>query len=240
VKKLDATAHAAKQAAAEHALAGIESGMTLGLGTGSTTARLIAAIGRRIAADGWRLRGVPTSFSAAALGRSAGIRIVTLADVDRIDVAFDGADEFDAAGHLVKGGGAAHTQEKVVDGFADRFVVLVDDSKRVDVLGRAFPVPVEVLPFALPAVQRRLSGMGARSQLRTGTGKDGPVVTDHGNLVLDVYLEGGALDPEATSRLLHEIPGVVEHGLFVHLAHEIVIGHRNDASVEVVQPPRRK
>lgn len=238
MKTDDERSAGAKRAAARQAAAEVTSGMVVGIGTGSTTALLVEELGRRVATEGLRIQGVPTSFSAAQLGRVAGIPIVSLDDVDRIDVAFDGADEVDPAGHLIKGGGAAHTQEKVVDAFAARFVVLIDDSKRVERLGRAFPVPLEILPFALRPVQRSVEALGARVVLRKGSGKDGPVVSDHGNLVADVYFNDGVPDPEALGRRLDAIPGLVEHGLFIHLADEIVVGRRADETVEILRPAR--
>ncbi|MSR46726.1 MAG: ribose-5-phosphate isomerase RpiA [Planctomycetes bacterium] len=208
----------------------VENGMVVGLGTGSTAACAIAELGRRVREDGLRFIGVPTSWSAAELARQAGLDLRTLNDVDRVDIALDGADEVGPGLALIKGGGAAHTQEKIVATAARRFVVLADDGKLVDVLGVKWAVPVEVLGFALKAVERTLVAMGSVPVLRKGGGKDGPVVTDHGNLVLDAKFES-IPDPAALARVLDAIPGVLEHGLFVDLADEALIGSRVDGSV---------
>ena len=208
----------------------VQQGWVVGLGTGSTAAFAIAEIGRRVREEGLRIVGVPTSWSAAELARAAGIEVRTLNDVERVDLALDGADEIGPRLALIKGGGAAHTQEKVVASAAERFVVLGDDGKLVDVLGVKWAVPIEVLPVALRAVERTLRSLGAEPALRKGGGKDGPVVTDHGNLVVDAKWPS-IPDPAALARSLDAIPGLVEHGLFVDLADEALIGSRADGSV---------
>jgi len=222
---------AAKQAAGEHAATLVDDGMRLGLGTGSTTAYAIAAIGRRVREDGLDVSGVPTSFAAERLAREHGVPLVTLDDVDALDVAFDGADEIDATMNLVKGRGAAHTREKVVATQARRFVVLGDPSKPVDRLGTRMPLPVEVLPMATAPVTRRLSALGATAELRMGKAKDGPVVTDQGFWVLDADFPDGIDDPDAVNAALLATPGVLDHGLFLGLATDVLIG-RPDGSVD--------
>lgn len=213
----------AKQAAGEHAATFVDSGMCVGLGTGSTTAYAIEALGRRVREDGLDLRGVPTSFAAERLARTSGIPLVTLDDVDRLDVAFDGADEIDDALNLIKGRGAAHTREKVVAAQADRFVILADPSKRVDRLGAKMPVPVEVLPMATAPVMRVLQRLGAEPELRMGTGKDGPVVTDQGFWVIDAHFDG-INAPGDVDRTLCATPGVLDHGLFLGMATDVLVG----------------
>jgi ribose 5-phosphate isomerase A len=156
--------------------------------------------------------------------------VVTPNDVERIDLALDGADEISPRLDLIKGGGAAHTQEKIVATAARRFVVLADDGKLVKTLGLGWPVPVEVLEVARGTVERALQALGAATTLRSGSGKDGPVITDHGNLVVDAKFDG-IPDPAALARALDAIPGVVEHGLFVGLAAEALIGARADGSL---------
>lgn len=208
----------------------VESGMVVGLGTGSTAAFAIAELGRRKREEGLAIVGVPTSWSAAELARQAGLEVRTLNDVDRVDLALDGADEVSPQLALIKGGGAAHTQEKIVATAASRFVVLVDDGKLVDVLGVKWAVPLEVLPIALRAVERTLAALGAVPQLRKGGGKDGPVITDHGNLVVDAKFPS-IPDPVALARTLDGIPGLLEHGLFVDLADLVLVGSRADGSV---------
>lgn len=220
----------AKQAAGSEGAALVESGMTIGLGTGSTTAYALEAIGRRIREDGLIVRGVPTSFAAERLARQHGIPLTTLDEVDRLDLALDGADEVDPALNLIKGRGAAHAREKVIAYQADRFIVLVDPRKRVDQLGTAWPVPVEVMPMAATPVMRTLRSMGATPELRMGQEKDGPVITDQGFWVIDAHFEGMA-DPNEVDRKLSMRPGVLDHGLFLDLATDVLIG-QPDGAVE--------
>ena len=226
---------AAKRRAGATAAGWVESGMMIGLGTGSTTAFALKAIGTRIREEGLRVKGVPTSSSAALLARSAGIPLCTLEDVpDRLDLALDGADEVDPLFNLIKGRGAAHTREKLVAGQAERFVVLIDPSKQVSRLGTKMPVPVEVLPMAAGTVQKKLAQMGGSGDLRMGARKDGPVVTDQGFWVIDARFDG-IEDPERLDRELMQIPGVLDHGLFIGMATDIVVGHTD--RVEVVTRP---
>jgi ribose 5-phosphate isomerase A len=212
---------AAKRRAGESAAEAVHDGDVVGLGTGSTAAHAVRALGEAVDA-GLDVTGVPTSHQSRALAREAGVPLRPLADVARVDVAIDGADETLADGRaLVKGGGAAHAREKVVDAAADRFLVVVDERKVVETL--AHPVPVEVLPAARSAVAARVEGLDGDPALRAAARKDGPVVTDNGNLVFDC--EFG--DVEAPTRLAAElaaVPGVVAHGLFVGLADEVHVG----------------
>ncbi|HYE95679.1 MAG TPA: ribose-5-phosphate isomerase RpiA [Rubricoccaceae bacterium] len=223
----------AKRAAGEAAAALVEDGMRLGYGTGSTTAFALEALGRRVREEGLRVVGVATSFAAERLAHAHGLPLATLADLglDRLatgtpalDLALDGADEVDGAFNLIKGRGAAHTREKVVASLAARFVVLIDPSKEVERLGTKMPVPVEVLPMAEPAVARALRGLGAEPVLRMGQAKDGPVVTDQGLWLLDARFPEGVGDAVTLDRALHAIPGVLEHGLFVGLATDVLVG----------------
>jgi ribose 5-phosphate isomerase A len=217
---------AAKRRAGESAAALVEPGMTVGLGTGSTAAHAIRRLGDRVA-DGLDVVGVPTSFQSRERARDAGIPLRALDEVDRIDIAIDGADQ-EADFQLIKGGGAAHAREKVVDSMADRFVVVLDPSKRADRLSRS--VPIEVLPDAHPAVARSIRAAGGDPTLRSAAKKDGPVVTDNGNLVLDCDF-GVVDDPTALARTLASVPGVVEHGLFVDVADELHVGTETAVSV---------
>ncbi|WP_380679157.1 ribose-5-phosphate isomerase RpiA [Salinigranum sp. GCM10025319] len=216
----------AKRRAGESAAALVESGTTVGLGTGSTAAHAIRRLGERVAA-GAEIVGVPTSFQSRELAREVGIPIRTLDEVDGIDLAIDGADQV-AAFDLVKGGGAAHAREKVIDSFAERFVVVVDPSKQVDVLSH--PVPVEVLPDAHTTIARAVRDAGGDPTLRRAERKDGPVVTDNGNLLLDCEF-GEITDAAALARTLAAVPGVVEHGLFVDMADEIHVGTAEGVTV---------
>lgn len=218
---------AAKRIVGKAAAALVESGMRLGLGTGSTTAHALRAIGQRIADEGLDVVGVPTSFAAERLAREHGIPLVTLDEVDALDLALDGADEVAVDGrgaiHLIKGRGAAHTREKVVAAAAERFVVLIDPSKEVARIGAKMPVPVEVLPFAVAPVERALRALGGDPALRMGEKKDGPIVTDQGFWILDTRLDAIA-DPAALGAAIHAIPGVLDHGLFVGMATDVLVG----------------
>lgn len=213
----------AKQAVGARAAALVEDGMRVGLGTGSTTAHAIAALGRRVREQGLRIVGTPTSAAAERLARAAGIPLATLDDLPALDLVLDGADEVGPDLALVKGRGAAHTREKVVAALGARFVVLVDASKLVDRLGTKMPVPVEVLPMAVAPVLRALEALGATPVLREGSGKDGPVVTDQGFWIVDARFSG-IDDPEALDRALLHLPGVLDHGLFLGLATDVFIG----------------
>ena len=198
---------AAKRAAAEVAAGLVEDGCRLGLGTGSTTAYAIAAIGRRIRTEGLCVQGVATSSAAERLARRHDVPLAGLDDLARLDIALDGADEVDPAGNLIKGRGAAHTREKVVAAQAARFVVLIDASKQVSRLGQRQPVPVEVLPMAVGPVMRALERLGAHPQLRMGVRKDGPVVTDQGFWVVDARFTDFD-DPGLLNAALSALPGV--------------------------------
>ncbi|ELZ21929.1 ribose-5-phosphate isomerase A [Haloterrigena salina JCM 13891] len=224
---------AAKRRAGERAADEVADGFVVGLGTGSTTAYAIEALGRAVD-DGLEIRGIPTSFQSRRLALEVGIPLTTLDAVEGIDLAIDGADQVaddpatDGYGALIKGGGAAHTREKLVDATADRFVVVADPSKLAPTLERS--VPIEVIPDAHTVVADRVRDVGGEPTLREAEGKDGPVVTDNGNLVLDCAF-GSIDDPEALATRLSRLPGVVEHGLFVGLADATYVG--TDDGVEV-------
>ncbi|QSG06267.1 ribose-5-phosphate isomerase RpiA [Halapricum desulfuricans] len=207
-----------KRAAGESAVDAVADGIVVGLGTGSTTAYAIRELGRRVDA-GLDIEGIPTSYQSRQLAREAGIPLTTLDDA-RPEVAIDGADQV-ADGTLIKGGGAAHAREKLVDAAADRLLVVVDPTKESDVLDH--PVPVEVLPDARRTVADAVADLGGDPQLRAAERKDGPVVTDNGNLVLDCDF-GEIGDPATLASDLSALPGVLEHGLFVDLADEIHCG----------------
>lgn len=214
-----------KQAVALAAVDQISNGMVLGLGSGSTAALMIKELGARLS-DG-RLQnivGVTTSFQGEVLAAELGIPLKALNAIERIDLAIDGADEVDPGFQLIKGGGACHVQEKLVARRADRFVVVVDSSKLVERLNLEFLLPVEVLPGAWRQVQAELAALGGAAELRMALRKAGPVVTDQGNLVLDVRFGGGISDPVGLEATLNNIPGVLENGLFVNLADQVLVG----------------
>jgi len=216
----------AKRAAGKSAAEAVEDGMVVGLGTGSTAAHAIRAIGDRVDA-GLDVRGVPTSFQSRQVAREAEVPLADLDEVETVDLAIDGADQV-AGGDLVKGGGAAHAREKVVDAAAERFLVVADPSKETDVLDH--PVPVEVLPAARATVAAAVEERGGDPELRMAARKDGPVVTDNGNLVLDSEF-GAIREPGGLAAALSELPGVVEHGLFVGLADEVHVGSDDGVTV---------
>jgi len=215
----------AKQRAGRSAARAVDDGAVVGLGTGSTAAAAIRELGRRVDA-GLAIEGVPTSYQSRALARDVGIPLTTLAEATP-DTAIDGADQV-AGGDLVKGGGAAHAREKVVDAAADRLLVVVDPTKLADQLDH--PVPVAVLPDAEPTVAAAVRDLGGEPTLRQAERKDGPVVTDNGNLVLDCAF-GTVPNPGEMAATLDRIPGVVAHGLFVGLADEIHVGHADGVEV---------
>lgn len=222
-----------KQEVGRAAAAMVESNTVVGLGTGSTTAYAIQFIGERLAAgEIENVVGIPTSFQAEVLAKQYNIPLTSLDAVERIDLAIDGADEVDPNKNLIKGGGAAHTREKVVDALADKFVVVVDSGKLVDSLGSTFLLPVEVIPMAITPVMRQLAQLGGKPELRMGVRKAGPVVTDEGNLVVDLKFET-IDDPAALEIAINNIPGVLENGLFVGVADTILVGEIIDGQPQV-------
>lgn len=226
---------AAKKAVGEHVASMISSGMTLGVGTGSTAAMAIEALGHRIREEGLQVKGVATSFAAERLARQHGIQLSTLDETPDLDLAFDGADEVDPAFVLIKGRGAAQTREKIVASRARQFVVLVDESKIVDELGHRMPLPVEVVPMAVTPVMHVLHALGATAEIRMGMKKDGPVVSDQGMWIVDAMFDGIS-NPEHVNDVLLKTPGVVDHGLFIGLATTVLVG-RSDGSVQVLDRP---
>jgi ribose 5-phosphate isomerase A len=214
-----------KQAVASAAVAQIQDGMVLGLGSGSTAALMIQELGAKLQRGELRdITGVTTSFQGEVLAAELGIPLQSLNAVARIDLAIDGADEVDPSLQLIKGGGACHVQEKLVACRADRFVVVVDASKLVNTLNLGFLLPVEVLPGAWRQVKAQLGAMGGDAQLRMAVRKAGPVVTDQGNLVLDVKFAGGIVDPAGLEKEINNLPGVLENGLFVNLTDQVLVG----------------
>ncbi|MBN2151314.1 MAG: ribose-5-phosphate isomerase RpiA [Candidatus Lokiarchaeota archaeon] len=210
-------------------------GMRVGIGSGSTIAYSVERIGEKLKRGGIEgVVAVCTSYQSTLLCRAKGIPVTTLDDplVDgSLDVAIDGADEFDTGLNLIKGGGGAHTQEKIVDGAAKLFVVIVDEKKQSKKLGEKWAVPVEVIPAALTVVMKRLVSLGAKPELRMGVKKMGPVITDNGNFIIDAKL-GIIDDPTAMEKVLNGITGVVENGIFPNMASIIYMG-KSDGSIEV-------
>jgi len=211
----------------------VQSNSIVGLGSGSTAAYAIEYIGDRLKkGEIENIQGVPTSFQSEVLARQFGIPLTTLDVIDRIDIAIDGADEVDPQKTLIKGGGAAHTREKIVDALAKQFVVVVDAGKLVDKLGSQFLLPVEVIPLALTPAMRALTTLGGKPELRMGVKKAGPVVTDQGNLVIDVKFDD-IPNPAELEVAINNIPGVLENGLFVGVADIILVGEVIDGQPQV-------
>ncbi len=223
-----------KAAAAAAAVAMVEDGMVVGLGTGSTAAFALDFLGRRVA-NGLRIVGIPTSEETGREARRQGIPLSTLADHVRLDLTIDGADEVVVATlGLVKGGGGALLREKIVASASDRLVIVVDETKVVSRLGARSLVPVEVVPFGWETTARRLQRLAARLARRT-TPEGPPLLTDGGHYILDCAF-GGIEDPERLQRQLDATVGVVEHGLFLGLATRVIVG--GPRGVRVIDRPR--
>ncbi|WP_172194523.1 ribose-5-phosphate isomerase RpiA [Saccharibacillus qingshengii] len=217
-----------KKLAAERAVEAIEDGMTVGLGTGSTAYYAIEKLGERVR-EGLTIRAVATSKRSEEQAIALGIPIVPFAEVGRIDITIDGADEVDRSLQLIKGGGGALLREKIVAARSDKMFVIVGEDKRVDTLG-AFPLPVEIVPFAHEWTLDALRSLGLKPELRMADGEI--YVTDNGNYIADC---GGVpiTDPAALHASLNAIAGVVENGLFVDMAHTVIVG-RADGSIDTI------
>jgi ribose 5-phosphate isomerase A len=207
-----------KRAAAEKALELVQDGMLIGLGSGSTARFFTEGVGRLVA-DGMKVRGVPTSRATAELAASLGIPVVTEL-VGQIDLTVDGADEVDPALNLIKGRGGAMFREKLVAAASKRFVVVVDESKLVKQLGVGV-LPVEVLPFLWRSTAERLAALEVSLTVRGG--EEVPYITDNGNLILDLTVEGGIKNPSEFGVELKKMTGVVEHGLFVGMTDTVIV-----------------
>ena len=226
-----------KRQAAARALEYVRDGMKLGLGTGSTAKHFVELLGEKVRA-GLKVIGVPTSEATRADAVRCGIALTTLDEVDRLDLTVDGADEIDPALNLIKGGGGALLREKIVAAASDRMIVIADDTKWVEALGR-FPLPVEVIPFGLKATERAIGKAFAESgnsgQMVLRKGKDGHVfVTDGGHWIVDAHL-GRITDAPRLAGLLTSIPGVVEHGLFIGLASTAMLA--GSQGIRIVERP---
>jgi ribose 5-phosphate isomerase A len=222
-----------KQEVGKAAAQRVKSHMVVGLGTGSTTAFAIAHLGERLkTGEITDIKGIPTSFQAEVLAKQYGIPLTTLDAIEKIDVAIDGADEVDPQKNLIKGGGAAHTREKIVDTLADQFIVVVDSSKLVQHLGSTFKLPVEVIPMAITPVMRAIAKLGGQPELRMGIKKAGPVITDQGNMVVDVKF-ASIPDPAGLEQTLNNIPGVLENGLFVGVTDLVLVGELIDGQPQI-------
>ncbi len=220
-----------KQQAAQKALEFVHSGMTLGLGSGSTTRYFVEMLGDRLArGDLTDIRGVPTSETTAQLARKLNIPLTTLDDYEYLDLAVDGADEVDPDLNLIKGLGRALLREKIVEIHAHRFVVIVDETKTVPRLGRRGPLPVEMVTFQAEAHIRWLNTLGCRAE-QWYQDDGSPVVTDNGNYLARCWFKDGISDAYQLAQALSTRPGIVEHGLFLNMATEVIVAGEEGVQV---------
>jgi len=228
-----------KQIVANAAIKEVKSDMIIGLGSGSTAALMIKSLADEICSGKLKnIRGVATSFQSEVLALELGIPLIDLASVSEIDLAIDGADEVDPGFQLIKGGGACHVREKLVASKANELLIVVDETKIVQNLNKSFPLPVEVLPNAWKQVKEVLSKMKGNSTLRMANKKAGPVVTDQGNLILDVFFNEGINKPKEIEMSINNIPGVLENGLFVDLTDKVLVG-KIENNIPVVYSPSK-
>ena len=228
-----------KKAVAEAAVNEVKNDMIVGLGSGSTAAIMIKTLSNKIKAGLLtKIRGVPTSFQSEVLALELGIPLIDLVSVSQIDLAIDGADEVNPDYQLIKGGGACHVREKLVASKAYRLLIVVDQTKLVKNLNEVFPLPIEVLPSAWKQVKDVIEEMDAKCKLRMAEKKAGPVVTDEGNLILDVLFNDGISNPKEIELQINNIPGVLENGLFVDLTHKVLVGKVENNQTVVYSPER--
>ena len=206
----------------------IKDGQIIGLGTGSTTHFFIEKVGMKVKEEEIEVMGVPTSYQSFLLAKQWEIPVTTLEEHD-VDIAVDGADEIDSEFNLIKGGGAAHTLEKIVDYSAKELIIIADDSKLVDQLG-SFPVPLEIISEATKPVFSALKDMGADPQIRMAKYKDGPVISDNGHFIVDASF--GKIDnPIQLEKDLNSIPGVIENGIFSQMVDKVILGTKDGVKV---------
>jgi ribose 5-phosphate isomerase A len=216
-----------KEAAARASLRFVHDGDIVGLGTGSTAAYAVRFLGEKVRA-GLKIRGIPTSVQTKELAASMGIPLTTLNEFQQIDVTIDGADEFDSHLRLIKGGGGALLREKIIASASKQVIIIADASKQVPMLGK-FPLPVEVIPFAEALLTKEIAALGASVKLRS-LADGSPFKTDEGHHILDCSF-GQIPDPPALARRLSDMPGIVEHGLFIDMA-SVVLVAKGDTIVE--------
>jgi len=213
-----------KEAAARASLQFVKNGQVVGLGTGSTAAYFIQLLGEQVK-KGLKIRGIPSSDRSREQAAGLGIPLTTLDECPEIDVTVDGADEVDPQLRLIKGGGGALLREKIVASATKYYVIIVDETKRVPVLGK-FPLPVEVIKFAQAVVRKKIEALGAAVELRRGA--DGnPYITDENNHILDCRF-GQIPDADGLARRLNDMPGVVEHGLFIGMASMVLVANGSE------------
>jgi len=232
VSKSNDQLDAEKRLSAEFAARWIMDGSCVGLGSGSTAAYFIESLGKRVRDEKLNITGIATSKASEAIAREVGLRVIEPFRGLRIDFAVDGADEIDPELTLIKGGGGALLREKVIASNATYFLVIADSSKYVTDLGK-FPLPIEVVPFASPLVMDQLEEMGGNPTIRRDKGSEEPARTDQANLILDCHFQT-ITDPSSLSKALFELPGVVDHGLFINLANAAAVA--TDTEVLVYRP----
>ncbi len=226
-----------KQNAALEAVKHVKDGFIVGLGSGSTAAFAIEALGEQIKTENLHIMGIPTSYQAFLLAVECKIPITTLDEHPVIDVTIDGADQLTPELYLIKGGGAALAREKIVASATKLNVIIADQQKKVQLLGENNQfVPIEVLPFALPIIKETIVAMGGNPTVREGKGKLGPTITDNGNAVIDAYF-GEIINPAELAVKVKMIPGVVETGFFIGLTDIVYVGTSN--TVEKIQKLRK-
>ncbi|MDP6192330.1 MAG: ribose-5-phosphate isomerase RpiA [Paracoccaceae bacterium] len=225
-----------KYACALRASALVENGMKVGLGTGSTAYWLVYHLAERVRSEGLEFVGVPTSNKTREQAQAEGLKLISMDDAGRLDITIDGADEFDQSMNLIKGGGGAHLQEKIVAFGSDRMVVIADETKKVNKLGK-FPLPVEVLKFGSASSQKKIEELLIAQNYRDFTvqmrmEKNKPFITDEGNYIFDLNL-GEIQNPRKLCVDLNIIPGVVENGLFIDVCKAVVIGY-SDGTAKIL------
>ena len=233
----------AKFVAAKRACEFVHNGMKLGLGTGSTAAWMVRCLAERVNKEGLKVKGVPTSIQTADLAKKLGIEVITLDSAGQLDLTIDGTDEFDGNLNLIKGAGGALLREKIVASASDKMIVIADDAKGVERLGRV-PLPVEGLNFGFKSSQLLIQALLEfqdvdSSIIKTRMVGDLPFVTDEGNHILDLYL-GRIGDATALSLALNQVPGVVENGLFVKLCDVVIVGLADGTVKEKTTASNRK
>lgn len=217
----------AKYQAAKKAVGHISDGMILGIGSGSTVKEAIKAIGKRLEKKELSgILGIPTSYQALTEAVKVGITLTSLDEHPEIDIGIDGADQIGPELSLIKGGGAALLREKIVAAASNKYIIIADERKIVKVLGKGQAIPLEVHPFSVRTVMNQLREMGANPEIRLGTGKLGPIITDNGNMIIDSDF-GEINNPTVLDSRLHAIPGVLETGLFIGYADKAYIGKKS-------------
>lgn len=223
VESMTENADRSKDVAGQAAAQMIESGMKVGLGSGSTFLRFLVHLATRVREEGLDIVGVPTSEGTAARARELGVALTTLEEVETLDIDVDGADEVDPGKNMIKGGGAALCREKIVAAASREMVVLVGENKMVPVLGKAFLLPVEVMTFGWRQAAARLAALGCETRIRMTD--DQPLVTDNHNFIVDCAFPDGIADPAGMEQTINTIPGVLDNGLFVGMAGRILVGN---------------